>query len=136
MTLLTQVLFSFSVAVGVFVTFVLINTMNRNNVGINSTDPNIKRDKLAEEWIRSALSSLTPKLLWRFKSLMTDFGYVPDKFTYLLDDNSFNMLYADFSNLSHYLIREFNDILKEMPKSTRTINKTSRCFLGRTTKTS
>lgn len=114
-SLLTQVLFSFSVAIGVFVTFVLINTMNRNNVGINSTDPNIKRDKLAEEWIRSALSSLTPKLLWRFKSLMTDFGYVPDKFTYLLDDKSFNMLYADFSNLSPYLIREFNDILKEMP---------------------
>lgn len=114
-SLLTQALFSFSVAIGVFVTFVLINAMNRNNIGISSTDSNIKRDKLAEEWVRSALSSLTPKLLWRIKSLMTDFGYVPDKFTYLLDDKLFNTLSADFSNLSPYLIKEFNDILKEMP---------------------
>lgn len=114
-SLLTQTLFSFSVAIGVFVTFVLINAMNRNNIGISSTDPNIKRNKLAEEWVRSALSSLTPKILWRLKSLMTDFGYVPDKFTYLLDDKSFNTLSADFSNLSPYLNREFNDILKEMP---------------------
>ena len=50
-SLLSQVLFSFSIAVGVFVTFVLINAMNRNNIGITSKDPNIKRNKLAEEWI-------------------------------------------------------------------------------------
>lgn len=89
--------------------------MNRNNIGITSRDPNIKRNKLAEEWIRSALSSLTPKILWRLKSLMADFGYAPDKFTHLLDDKSFNTLSKDFSDLSPYLNRELNDILKVMP---------------------
>jgi hypothetical protein len=44
-SLLAQALFSFSIAVGVFVTFVLISAMNQNNIGITSTDPNIKRDK-------------------------------------------------------------------------------------------
>ena len=123
-------LFSFSIAIGVFVTFVLINVMNRNNIGIGSTDPNIKRNKLAEEWVRSALSSLTPKILWRLKSLITDFGYVPDKFTYLLDNKSFNTLSADFSNLSPYLNRDFSNILKEMPYRLRQSIKHQDVFLS------
>jgi hypothetical protein len=114
-SILAHALFSYSIAVGVFVTFVLISAMNRNNVGITSRDPNIKRDKLAEEWIRSTLSSLTPKILWRLKSLMADFGYAPDKFTHLLDDESFSTLSKDFSYLSPYLNRELNDVLNVMP---------------------
>jgi hypothetical protein len=129
-SLLTQALFSFSIAIGVFVTFVLINTMNRNNIGISSKDPNIKRNKLAEEWIRSALSSLTPKILWRLKSLIADCGYTPDKFNYLLDDESFNALSADFSNLSPYLNREFNDILNVMPTRLEQVIKRQEIFLS------
>jgi hypothetical protein len=114
-SLLAHALFSFSMAIGVFATFILISAMDRNNIGITSTDPNIKSNKLAEEWIRSALSSLTPKILWRFKFMIADFGYVPNKFTHLLNDESFNTLLADFSNLSPYLSIEFNNILREMP---------------------
>ena len=62
--------------------------------------------------------------------MIADFGYAPDKFTYLLDDESFNVLSADFSNLSPYLNREFNDILNVMPTRLEQAIKRQEIFLS------
>jgi hypothetical protein len=115
----TYALFSFSKAVGDFITLVLIYAMNPDNTVILSNDSNLKRDKLVEELIRSVLSSLTPKILFRFKSLMADFGYTSDKFTHSLDDKSFNILSKNFSDMSPYLYRKLGEDLELLPSRLR-----------------
>jgi hypothetical protein len=115
----TYTLFNFSRAIGDFVTFALIYAMNPDNPAILSKDSNIKRDKIAEEFIRSALSSLTPKILFRFKSLMADFGYISDKFTHYLDGDSFNKLLKDFIDVSPYLYIKLGENLESLPSRVR-----------------
>jgi hypothetical protein len=111
----TYTLFSFSKAIGDFITFVLIYAMNPDNIVILSNDSNLKRVKIVEELIRSTLSSLTPKILFRLKSLVADFGYTSDKFTHSLDSNSFNMLSKNFSDVSPYLYRKLGEDLESLP---------------------
>lgn len=115
----TYALFSFSRAIGDFVTFILIYAMNPDNIAIHSKDSNIKRDKIVEELIRSALSSLTPKILSRLKSLMADFGYISDRFTHSLDGNSFNTLSKEFGDVSPYLYKKLCEDLELLPTRLR-----------------
>lgn len=115
----TYTLFSFSKAVGDFITFLLIYAMNPDNTAIISNDSNLKRDKIVEELIRSALSSLTPKILFRLKSLMADFGYTSDKFTHSLGSNSFNIVSKNFSDMSPYLYKKLGEDLELLPHRLR-----------------
>jgi hypothetical protein len=115
----TYTLFSFSKAIGDFITFILIYAMNLNNTTILSNDSNIKRDKIVEELIRSAVSSLTPKILFRLESLMADFGYTADKFTHSLEDNLINMLSKNFSDMSPYLYKKLGEDLESLPSRLR-----------------
>ena len=69
MILLEALLFELSNRIGGFITYILIQAMNPNNIGkiIKSKEKSIEKDSLIDEWIHKAISSVIPFLGRNFK---------------------------------------------------------------------
>jgi predicted transcriptional regulator len=142
-SLLEEIIFEFSNQVGAFMTYVLIQAMNEDNIdrllllqkkskreAKDITEREKQNRFITEEWIKNSISSNLIQMLWRFNHILKPFGYIPTNIQtkkglelkklgpYLLDEKSISELSKAFANVYPRLFYELEKLRNNLPVNT------------------
>lgn len=129
-------LFERSVRIGAFIIYSIIQAMHPNNKLTNSTKEYAidekQRDRLIQEWIRHALSSIQPFILKEFKKTLdiitgqyprsydAHVEYLKKRPHYILDKETANMLTEAFARVYPSINRRLDQIISNLHHELKT----------------
>jgi hypothetical protein len=119
-------IFEFSVRIGAYITYLLINAMDPQNK-LLADRKNLDRDSLAKDWINNAMSTaILSRLLWEFKDMIyKSIGLFPKGFEetvkyrnrkprYILDVKTAKRVYSTFARLYPSINERLENITSDL----------------------